>query len=71
MTTFDILKIYKVYEANMTKKSKIIYRQGIANLGLEGMRLSLTEHKMVYKYHSGELTRQEFISQALAYARSK
>jgi len=47
------------------------YRQGMANLKLEGLRLKLSQHRLVMAYHSGVLSREEFIHKATEYARSR
>ena len=52
-------------------KEKFVYEQGVANLRLEGMRLSLTQHKLVRNFQSGKISRAELVEQALAYARTR
>lgn len=57
--------------AQSSKTKKFIYRQGLANLRLEGMTLEAQQHRMVLEYQNGKLSHRELIDKALAYARSR
>jgi len=50
---------------------KFIYRQGVANLRIEGMPMTRAQHRLAMNYQDGKLTHREFVEQALAYARSR
>lgn len=48
-----------------------LYRQGLANLRLEGLDLTYSQHKIVRCYQTGKISRAELIEKAAAYARSR
>ncbi len=54
-----------------TNNHDFIYEQGVANLKLEGMKLTKQQHNIARNYQSGKLTHRELISEALKYARSE
>jgi hypothetical protein len=53
------------------KEKKFTYRQGVANLRIEGMPMTRAQHRLAMNYQDGKLTHREFVEQALAYARSR
>jgi hypothetical protein len=53
-----------------TKQSYDVYRQGAANLALEGMSLSYTQNKLALLYQAGKITKTELIQKAIEHARS-
>ena len=55
----------------LSKKQEIVYRQGVANLKLEGMSLSEKQDRIARNYQTGRLTRPELIKEALRYARTR
>lgn len=57
--------------ASKNNEESYIYRQGLANLALEGMNLSYRQQKLVRQYHKGKISREEFTVKAIEYARSR
>lgn len=53
------------------KVNERVYKQGIANLKLEGMQWTAEQDKMARQYLSGEISKQQLIKEALQYARSQ
>ena len=53
------------------QEKKFLYRQGLANLRIEGMVLHLKQHKLAMQYQAGTITHSEFLDKALAYARTR
>ena len=51
-------------------QTRTLYKRGAANLALEGMELSLAEHKIAMRYFKGEISRAEFVAMVLAHVRS-
>tara|TARA_R110002072_G_scaffold73375_2_gene174842 strand:+ start:803 stop:979 length:177 start_codon:yes stop_codon:yes gene_type:complete len=55
----------------LPKKQELTYRQGVANLKLEGMSLTAEQDQIARSYHAGKLTKQQMVKKALAYARTR
>lgn len=56
---------------SLSKKQETVYKQGIANLKLEGMSLSEKQDRIARNYQTDQLTRPELIKEALGYARTR
>lgn len=47
------------------------YRQGLANLALEGLHLTPAQNRLVMRYHRGEISKAELLKKAADYARGQ
>lgn len=56
---------------NKIQKNDYLYSQGIANLRLEGMSFSQDQDRIVKRYQSGKITKDDLIKEAVAYARGR